>query len=130
MCLQLSSFYRRPIRSHHPANHVRLFQKFARHVDRRVAGARRAGLNLSDLILVDDVPDHLARRQKLWVIRVEYIAPPAWWRGATASGLVGSAAPDGTAKCGPATRIAVKPCACGAPQCGFGAVCWACPAAW
>src|SRR5208283_1147915 len=66
-------------------------------------------------------PIGVVRRLKLWVIRVGYIAPLAWWRGAPAWGLVGSAAPDGTAKCGPATRIAVKPCACGAPQCGFGA---------
>src|SRR5271165_5655422 len=50
----------------------------------------------------------LVRRLKLWVIRVGYIAPLAWWRGAPAWGLVGSAAPDGTAKCGPATRIAVN----------------------
>ena len=33
----------------------------------------------------------------------------------------GSASPDGTANCASARRIAVKPCACGAPLCGFGA---------
>ena len=33
----------------------------------------------------------------------------------------GSASPDGTADCASARRIAVKPCACGAPLCGFGA---------
>src|SRR5271165_1836937 len=53
-------------------------------------------------------PIGVVRRLKLWVIRVGYIAPLAWWRGAPAWGLVGSAAPDGTAKCGPATRIAVN----------------------
>ena len=49
----------RSVRPDQPANRERLLLTFARHVDRRVAGAHCAGLKLSGPIPVDDVPDYL-----------------------------------------------------------------------
>ena len=80
------------------------------------------------------LPSSVVLRRKLWVIE-GYIASLAWrwWAATWWEGLVGSAAPDGTTECAPATRIAVKPCAgacpraaqradpCGAPLRGCGA---------
>jgi len=51
-------------------------------------------------------------RRKLWVIQ-DNIESPARW--------VGGASPDGTANFVSARRIAVKPCAYGAPLRGCGA---------
>jgi hypothetical protein len=55
---------------------------------------------------IDPQLDCLVPRRKLWVVQ---------------GALIGSAAPDGRAKCASATRIAVKPSACGAPLRGCGA---------
>ena len=63
----------------------------------------------------------MAPRMKLWVLRGYIGSPVGRWWSAAAYGVVGSAAPAGTAKCASATRIAVKPCACGAPLRGYGA---------
>jgi AcrR family transcriptional regulator len=51
-----------------------------------------------------------------------YSRPHAWrWWGRAGVGLAGSGAPDVTTKCDSARRVAVKPCAFGAPLCGCGA---------
>ena len=51
-----------------------------------------------------------------------YSGPNAWrWWGCAGVGSAGSGAADVTTKCDSARRIAVKPCACGAPLCGCGA---------
>jgi hypothetical protein len=57
--IQLISLDSRSVRSDRSENFMRLLQKFARHVDRQIAGTRRAGANLPVPLCVDDVPDHL-----------------------------------------------------------------------
>ena len=60
------------------------------------------------------VPKYPVPRRNLWAI-------DGLNRVTCEGRKAGSASPDGTANCASARRIAVKPCACGAPLCGFGA---------
>jgi hypothetical protein len=57
---------------------------------------------------------YLVPRRKLWVLG-RYIESIGVVGREGARELLGSGSPEGTIKYGSATRIAVKPCACGAP---------------
>jgi hypothetical protein len=63
---------------------------------------------------------NLVPRRKPWVL-CGYIEPTRVVGCDGARGLLGSGSPDGTTKYASATRITVKPCACGAPLRGCGA---------
>src|SRR5208283_4400833 len=69
--LQFSSFDRRSVRPDRPTNRAGLLQELTRHLDRQITRARRAGLNLSVLTLVNDVPAHLSGPRARGFCRVQ-----------------------------------------------------------